>query len=320
MRKKRGFQFVLATFLVLGLCAGAMAEYPHKTVTLITHSSPGGGTDVFLRNAVPFLRPIMGVNFVIANVRGGSGAKAMAKLVESPADGSIFYGSTPTFLMTPLVGKTKFTYRDLEPMVNVFLDPMVAYTKADSPFKNLAEAVEFAKKNPGKGKWGAANPTSLERQILETLKFVSGVKKVAVVSFEGGGDLMLSVMGGTLDIGIGEPGELRAQLDAGKIRLLTTFTDERLSMFPDVSTAREQGFDVVKTKFRGLTGPKGLPRNVVQAWEKAIPKLLAHPKYKAEYEKDALVPRFMPQKEFQPYIEKVSRETEEFLRSMGVIK
>ena len=146
---------VAASFLAVTLFAeGSAAEYPHETVTLITHSSPGGGSDLFLRTMVKYLGPQMGVNFVVENVRGGSGAKAMAKLATSPADGSIFYASTPTFLQTPMLGKTEYTYRDLEPMVNVFLDPMVAYTRVDSPFKNLADAVEYAKANPG-AKWGA---------------------------------------------------------------------------------------------------------------------------------------------------------------------
>jgi tripartite-type tricarboxylate transporter receptor subunit TctC len=311
---------MLLLILIFGFAAAAQAEYPHKTVILITHSSPGGGSDLFLRNAVKFLGPQMGVNFVVKNVRGGSGAKAMARLVDSPADGTYFYASTPTFLMTPLVGKTKYTYRNLEPMVNVFLDPMVAYTRADSPFNTLTEAVAYAKKNPGKGKWGGANPTSLERQILEGLKYVSGIKEVAVVSFEGGGDLMLSVLGGTLDFGIGEPGEIGSQIEAGKLKMLATFTADRLAVFPDVPTAREQGLDIVKTKFRGLTGPQGLPRNVVQAWEKAIPQLLANPEYKAQYEKDALVPAFMDQKTFAPYIAERSADIEAYLKSMGVIK
>ena len=77
---------------------------------------------------------------------------------------------------------------------------------------------------------------------------------------------------------------------------------------------------MVKTKFRGLTGPKGLPRNIVEAWEEAIPKLLDNPKYKAKYEKDALVPYFMDQKTFQPYIAARSADIEAYLKSMGIIK
>jgi len=262
----------------------------------------------------------MGVNFVVKNVRGGSGAKAMAALVKSPPDGSVFYGSTPTFLTTPLLGKTKYTYRDLEPMVNVFFDPEVAYTRTDSPFKNLAEVVEFAKSNPGKGKWGAATPGSLERQIVEGMKLVCNVQKVAVVTFEGGGDLMLAVLSGTVDFGVGEPAEIYSQVEAGRLRVLATFTDERLSILHKVATAREQGINLVLTKFRGLTGPKGLPASIVTIWEKTIPKLLAIPAYKAYYEKEALVPAFMPQKNFQAYIEKRAAGIETYLRKMRIIK
>ena len=320
MLLKKLFSTLLAATLVLSFALTSLAEYPHKTVILITHSSPGGGTDLFLRTAIPYLGPQMGVDFVVKNVRGGSGAKAMAALAKSPADGSVFYGSTPTFLTTPLLGKTEYTYRDLEPMVNVFLDPEVAYTRMDSPFKNLAEAVEFAKRNPGKGKWGAATPGSLERQIVEGLKRIANVKKVAVATFEGGGDLMLAVLGGTVDFGVGEPAEIYSQVEAGKLRVLTTFTDERLTILSNVATAREQGLDLVLTKFRGLTGPKGLPANIVRIWEKEIPKLLANPSYKAHYEKEALVPAFMDQKTFQAYIEKRAAGIEAYLREMGIIK
>jgi len=56
------------------------ADYPHDSVTLVTHSKSGGGTDFFLRELVKHLGPYLGAEFIVENVRGGSGAKAMERL------------------------------------------------------------------------------------------------------------------------------------------------------------------------------------------------------------------------------------------------
>src|SRR5680860_822860 len=93
--------FAAVAFTLAGLAGSAVAQsYPHDTVTLVTHSKAGGGTDVFLREMTRYLGKYLGANFVVDNATGGSGAKAMAKLATSPADGSIFYGTTPTFINT----------------------------------------------------------------------------------------------------------------------------------------------------------------------------------------------------------------------------
>src|SRR3546814_11973373 len=82
-----------------------------------------------------YLAKHMGTSFVVENVRGGSGAKAMAKLATAPADGSIFYGTTPTFINTSLLSSPDYTYKALAPGVNVFLDPHIVYGPADSTFE-----------------------------------------------------------------------------------------------------------------------------------------------------------------------------------------
>ncbi|MCC7048942.1 MAG: tripartite tricarboxylate transporter substrate binding protein, partial [Alphaproteobacteria bacterium] len=148
---------------VPGASAQAQAKYPVSTVTLVTHSSPGGGSDVFLREMIKHLTPAMGINFVVENVSGGSGAKAVARVAKAPADGSVFYATTPTYIQTTLLSKPEVGYDGLEPLVNVFYDPEVVYVRTESPFKTLADAIAYAKQNPGKAKWGAANPASLER-------------------------------------------------------------------------------------------------------------------------------------------------------------
>ncbi len=295
------------------------AAYPVQTVTLITHSSPGGGSDLFLRQMIKYLGPQMGLTFVVKNVRGGGGAKAMAELASGKADGSVFYATTDTCIQTPMFGKVEYTIHDLEPVVNVFEDPEILYTRKDSPLKSLQDVLAAAKKDPKKAKWGGGTATELGRQVLENLKEVAGVD-IPIVSFEGGGDAMMAVLNGSMDIAVGEPAEISSQLEAGKVRLLAVFTEQRLPAYPNAPTAKEQGVNLVLTKFRGLTGPKGLPADVIKAWEDAIPKLLANAEYKKAYDADSMIPAFKDQKTFKAYLAKTETDLKAYLTKMGVIK
>jgi putative tricarboxylic transport membrane protein len=291
--------------------------YPQDTVTLVTHSSAGGGTDVFLREVIKHLGTIIDADFVVENVTGGSGAKAMALLATSPADGSILYGTTPTFINTSILSDVEYTYEDMEPLVNVFLDPQIVYTRGDSPFNSLAEVIEAAKASPGQQRWGVSTPGSLDRQVMEKMKALTETD-VVIVTHEGGGDLLINVLNGTLDVGVGEIQELVGQIEADEIKLLATYTDERLETFPDVPTAREQGIDLVVDKFRGLAGPKGLPEDVIAAWEQAIPLLLEDPEFKAYYQESSLVPAFMPHDEYVAFIDKFADEQQAFMKEYGI--
>jgi putative tricarboxylic transport membrane protein len=317
MNKLHLVSAVAAAVLAGGLTAAQAQEYPVDTVTLVTHSSPGGGSDVFLRELSRYLSPYLGANVIVENVSGGSGAKAMAQLAQAPADGSMFYATTPTFIYTSLLSDPEYKYTDLEPLVNFFIDPEVIYTSAKGEFKTLEDVIQYAR--DGRGQWGAANPASLERQALEQLKAAAGVN-AAVVTHEGGGDMMINVLNGTLQIGVGEVQEIQSQIEAGELRLLATFSDKRLDAFPDLPTVKEAGYDVVVRKFRGLAGPKGLPDDVIAAWEAATQKVLADPKYKEAYEGANLRAEFMPHADYVTFIDTFGKETDAFLKKTGVIE
>lgn len=64
----------------LALMSGqtALAEplaYPAKVVTLVTHSSPGGGSDVFLREMSKYLGKYINATFIVENVQGAAGQR-----------------------------------------------------------------------------------------------------------------------------------------------------------------------------------------------------------------------------------------------------
>lgn len=309
----------------IAISAGALSawaqavDYPVSRVTLVTHSSPGGGTDVFLRDLTKYLPAALKANFAVENIRGGSGATAVAHVAKAAPDGSVFYGTTPTYIQTTLLSKPAVGYDALDPIAIVFLDPEVIYTRADSPFKTLAEVVAHAKANPGKSRWGASNPASLERIAMERLARAGGVK-VPIVSHEGGGDQMIGVLNGTYDIGIGEIQELQSQLEAGKIRLLATLSETRLAGLPNLPTAKEQGLNVVVRKFRGIAGPKGVPDNVAKLWEDAFRKVLANPAYKTEYTKDNLTPVMLGREAARKFTTEFVAETTNDLKALGLLK
>lgn len=317
---KHNFLKVLAVASV-AFAAPATAEdkipYPADVVTLITHSSPGGGSDVFLRDMIRFLDDIIDADFVVENIRGGSGANAMAHMAQAATDGSVLYATTPTYIFTSLMSDLSANYENLEPVVNVFLDPAVLYARFDSPFQTFDDLIAHAKKN--RSAWGAANPGSLERMSLEKLKQLTGVN-AAIVTSEGGGETMINVLNGTLDAAIGEVQELRSQLEGNQIRLLAIATDERADDFPDVPTVKESGTDLVVRKFRGLAGPVGISDEAVAAWEQAIPRLLANEEYRELYHASNLVPTFIPHADYVTFMSDFADEQSTFLKETGVIQ
>ena len=319
MRKARVLAaLVLAAAVGMAAEAPAQGKYPSKAVVLVTHSSAGAGGDVFLRQLGKHLEPILGQSVVVENVRGGASAKAVSYVAASPKEGYVLYGSTPTMLQTPLLTKTQHDHTDLEPVANVFFDPMILYVRSESPYTSLKALLAEAKKNPGKAKWGAATPGSVEHMIVHQVQKEAAVK-VIPVTFEGGGDLLVAVLGGHVDLGIGEPGEVESQVQAGKVRVLTSFTGTRLEG-RDWPTAKEEGLDIVVTKFRGLLGPKGMDKAAIRVWEQAIEKVLEAPAYKAYYESVNLVPAYMGAREYGQYLGRMNEQLAAYLKEIGVTR
>jgi len=295
----------------------AKLPYPVKLVTLVTHSSPGSGSDVVLREMIKYLERYMATRFIVENDQGGSGAKAMARVAAAKPDGSMLYATTPTYILTSLLSKPSKSYRDLEPLVNFFTDSEVLYTRVDAPYKSLQDVIAHAKS--ARGRWGASNPASMERESAEQLKTAAKVN-AAIVTHNGGSDMMINVLNGTLDMGVGEIEEIRAQLEGRKIRLLATFNPMRIPGYPTLPTVTELGYPVVMQKFRGLAGPKGLPPALIKTWEDAARKILADPEYKKSYSEENLVPNFMAHDQYAPFIDKFAADSGNFLKTTGVIR
>src|SRR5437764_5392353 len=142
---------LLTAVLALSCIAQAQAQtpaklpYPVKLVTLVTHSSPGAGSDVVLREMTKYLERYIATKFIVENDEGGSGAKAMARVAAAKPDGSMSYATTPTYIFTSLLSKPSRSDRELEPVGNVFTDSEVLYTRVDAPYRSRQDVTGHAK-------------------------------------------------------------------------------------------------------------------------------------------------------------------------------
>jgi tripartite-type tricarboxylate transporter receptor subunit TctC len=198
------------------------------------------------------------------------------------------------------------------------LDPTMLYVRADSQFQTFQQLIDYAKANPGKLQFGLPNPTAMDRWVVEQLKKKIDGFDVNAVSFEGGGDVMLNVLNGTIDAANGEPSELGDQITAGKLRPLAVWTEERLDIMPELPTAKEQGVDLVVNKFRGVAGPKGLPNEVHEAWLKGIQLATEKPDFKAWLDAGGVNITFKDHEEYTKFMQSLAEEQAAFFAEIGL--
>jgi tripartite-type tricarboxylate transporter receptor subunit TctC len=125
------------------------------------------------------------------------------------------------------------------------------------------------------------------------MALISGHDKVEFthVPFKGGAESMAALLGGHVDINAGDA-TMQPMVEAGKIRLLTVWTEKRVPLWKDVPTLRELGYPWSFDSPWGLAGPKGMDPAVVKKLHDAFKKTLDDPKVQEVMSKYSMPPRY----------------------------
>lgn len=294
----------LMSLSLLSACGGGggsngASNFPNKTVTVVVHTEPGGGADLFARTLAPVLSKKLGASVVVVNKSGGSSTNALNYVVRQKPDGYTLVAMTDTFLVNPLLNKTQFDYTDMTPVSRMLIDPMVVYVRADSKLQSLEEMMTELKTHHMK--LGVPQAGSVESIVITAL-IQKYHPKIDVATYEDGGQALLGVLSGDIAVAVAEAAEVIAQVEAKKVRILGTFTSERSPALPDVPTFKETGYDAVIDKFRGISGPSDMPAAVVKTLESALKSVSADDGYQKSLAHNMQIPGYMPSNEFGEFI------------------
>ncbi|KJS23650.1 MAG: hypothetical protein VR72_00655 [Clostridiaceae bacterium BRH_c20a] len=275
--------------------------WPQQDIEVVYHSKAGSGGDIFLRAMGKAVEPALGKAFVVNNLPGAAGATAWTRVAKAKPDGHTILGISSTLVTAPLINKMPVNFMSFEPVAMMFIDPMVIFVPADSPYKTLADIVDAAKKNPGKQKWAGGTPGELGvvagRELMKAADF-----KVSLVPFEGGGDAAVSVLGGHLDAGIGEYAEIASSVEAGQLRIIVAFN--KMPLNQEIPTVAEEGYPEVDVrKLRGIVATKGTPPEIIDRLVEVMKTAYDDPSFKQYYESNNLIPEFVVKDDFLKVME-----------------
>jgi putative tricarboxylic transport membrane protein len=312
--------FVILVVIALAAPLSAQTFKPTKPIEAVVHTGPGGGSDIFARAIAELMEKdkLLPQRLQVVNKSGGNSATAMAYLTEKKGDTHTIGFFTGVWVTNPLTTtEAKVTVKDLTPIARLVLEPAVVAVKADSPYKNMKDLIEAAKKKPGQLKQSGGSVTGRDNLVRLVIQKATGTKWV-YVSFPSGGERISNLLGGHVDLMVIEPQEAGEHIKAGNMRVIAALTEKRLASFPDVPTLKEQGIDVpVIPQARGVLAPPGVPKDVIQYWEGVFDRFSNSAGWKKYLEQNQFEDGYMKGPELNKFIDALTVQMREVLKEAG---
>lgn len=306
----------------------AEPKYPTQPITVIAPAGPGSGWDLTARSLTQILTgtKLISVAMPVENRAGGGGAVALSHVVENKkGDPDTLIVYSPPLLLINLNGQTNFSYKDLTPIAKLFSDYQFIGVKKDSKFKTLDEVMNALKADPKSVKiGGASSPGSMDHLSFMMAAYQKGVnvKEVPYLSFQGGGELIAGLLGGSIDVISTSIGDILGQLEAGTVRGLAVTSPERLKdqRLKDIPTLKEQGIDATFEVWRGIFGPPQMPDYAKKYVADALAKMVETDEWRATLTKYNWQNTYLPADEFSKFLDEQNKLLSDILKSLNLIK
>ena len=293
----------LACLLALGLiAASAHAQtYPEKAIRMVIPFPPGGGTDILGRLVAQKLTEANKWTIVPDNKAGAGGTLGITEAARGKPDGyDMVMGQKDNLVVGPWLYKSLpwNPVKDFTPVAHVAWSPVIIATSINSKYKTLADVVAAAKAAPDTITYGSPGNGTTIHLAGDLFEKAAGIK-IRHVPYKGSNPAMMDALAGNVDLLVSSVPSAMSQIKSGKLRPLAGTSAKRSTSLPDVPTVAEQGFkDFDVSTWYGVFAPAGTPKDVVNAVNAEINKLLATPEMKDAIHAQGAEPQAMSPEQF----------------------
>ena len=293
----------------------AQTKYPTKPVELIVPFVAGASTDSGARVIAQVLEARWGVPVKVVNKPGGNTVPAVTEVMAARPDGATMLvdNIASSAMLDTVVKNLPFKVVDRTFVAVTAYTPMMFIVHPDSPFKTLREVADALKKETETFTWTSLGGVGAQDMVFRQFAVSAGVDvaKTRAVALKGGAEAVTMTAGGHVRLGTGTWSAIAAPLSAGKLRVLAVAGPERWPRLPDAPTTKEAGLPDVEVLFWiGISGPPGLPADIVATWDAALKEVLADKAVQDKMLNAGLVTSYMDAKAMVARVERDRKTTQ----------
>ena len=285
------------------------ADYPARSVTLVSPYGAGGAADLAARTMANHASKYLQKELVVVIKAGAAGVTGSNYVAQSKPDGyTLLLGRVGSQSAVPALNKTiPYAWDDFT-MLGLFeFNPFSLTVSSESGYKSI----EDLKKAASSGKkltYSSAGNGSLQHVAMVVLLDTLGLPQssMAHVPFKGGGEANSAVLGGHVDIFFQNLSGVMGNIKSGKLRSLAVTSSSRDPNLPGVPTFKELGLnemDII-VGWSAIYGPKNLPNEVVSRWTSTLSSLSKDKGWLDATQKLGSVPEIMSPDETKAFVRK----------------
>jgi tripartite-type tricarboxylate transporter receptor subunit TctC len=267
----------LALSGLAALAAPRLAVAQGQSIRIIVPFAPGGSTDAVARLLAPGLQQRLGAPVVVENRSGAAGSIGADAVAKARPDGTTWlltfdsHATIPALLRTPPFD----VMTDLEPVMLIGGSPYAVATKADKPYRSMADVIAAARARPDAVSYGSTGNGTIGHLTMILLGERAGVR-MTHLPYRSGGLAVNDTVAGHIEMMIGSAALLLPHIAGGTLRPLLQCGPQRLPGLPDTQTSAEAGFPGLEAEaWWGVFGPRGTPPDQVARMNAALREALS---------------------------------------------
>jgi len=254
----------------------AQADFPNRTIRLITPAAPGGTTDILSRLTAAKLTESLGQQIIVDNRASASGVNAGEITARAAPDGYtlllVYHQHT---INAALNAKLPYhPVNDFTPITQLTAAGLYLVVNPASPPKTPKEFIEWTRGFKGGLNFGSAGIGSGGHLAGELFNLMAGIK-AQHIPYKGSGPALADLLGGQYQYNFAGMQAAQNLVRAGRLRGLAVTTPKRIGAMPDVPAMAEvlPGFELVG--WYGIAGPAKMPKALVTRLHGELTKMLA---------------------------------------------
>ena len=247
----------------LAMPALSQGRFPNHPIRFYVPWTAGSSSDVQLRSLCEEAQKTLGQPIVLENRPGASGTLHALALASAKPDGYTLGQMHLSVVRRPFLVKQPQwdATTDFTQIMRVCGWMYGVAVKADAPWRNWAEFIAAARAKPGELTFATSGIATTNHLAMEELAEREKVQ-FTHVPFRGSSEGMTAVLSSTTDC-IADRSVWVPQVEAGSMRALCVWTEERVPRLPATPTLKELGYDMVVTSPYGISGPRGMDPEIV---------------------------------------------------------